>query len=251
MVKILLDFDSYWELISNLSEKNIIKPTDRVLLLGCINKQICSAIASLVEQGHVVAAYDTSDLTLLNKQSYDLINTNLGYISMGLQNIFFTNQYDIVIYFHRHSSLLEQTNIFFRIGNALVPHGKFVLFSPLLNKLDILAELTAIQPKWRKRFGAIKLTEHLLTYQEHLALLDQTGFRLEHAEKIDTPLRFHTPASMDFFVLNCLPQIKKLSKTLQAEFINDLTIGFLMNFSDKASIPFNIPILQAISGKNM
>jgi ubiquinone/menaquinone biosynthesis C-methylase UbiE len=223
-----------------------IKPTDRILDIGCGDGKITADMANIVTQGQVLGTDISAQMIQFATRTYT--QNNLGFMVMDAEINVFRKQFELVTSFCCLHWVRRQLTALKGIKSALVDNGRAVLLVPLRHEeLYSAIESVVGSEKWNQFFVGFVNPHVFFTKEEYNQLLiDAELSPLSLDEKI-TPYTFRTKDEMEKFLKAWLPHIKRLPNELHDEFMTDIGNKFLEQNPQESNSTITLPLrmLQA------
>lgn len=218
-----------------------IKPTDRILDIGCGDGKITADMAALVEQGQVIGTDISAQMIHFATRTY--IQNNLGFMVMDAEMNVFRKQFELVTSFCCLHWVRQQLTALKGIKSALVDDGRAALLVPLRHEeLYSAIESVVESEKWRRFFTGF-INPHIFFSKEQYnqLLIDAELSPLSLDEKI-IPYTFRTKNEMERFLKAWLPHIKKLPEESHDEFMTDIGNKFLEQNPQETDVAITLPL---------
>lgn len=218
-----------------------IKPTDRILDIGCGDGKITADMAALVKKGQVIGTDISSQMIHFATRTH--VQNNLGFMVMDAEINVFRKQFELVTSFCCLHWVRRQLAALKGIKSALVDNGRAVLLVPLRHEeLYSAIESVVESEKWNQFFVGFVNPHVFFTKEEYNQLLiDAELSPLSLDEKI-IPYSFRTKDEMEKFLKAWLPHIKRLPEKLHDEFMTDIGNKFLQQNPQEANTTITLPL---------
>ncbi|GEM_PF-624733 len=203
-----------------------IKPTDRILDIGCGDGRVTANMAGIANKGMVLG----TDLSpeMIQSASREYKKSNLGFMVMDAQKNIFQNQFDVVTSFCCLHWVAEQLHALTGIKNSLTENGKAILLVPLRHEeLYTAIESTVANPKWSKYFEGFTNPHNFFTQEKYAKLLNDSGLEKRSMQTEIMTYEFDTKRNMELFLKAWLPHMKHVPNDKHDEFLSDIGDAFL------------------------
>jgi trans-aconitate methyltransferase len=206
-----------------------LKPTDRILDIGCGDGKITSDMGKMVPSGQVLGTDISNEMIQsATKEHTSTPQTNIGFMVMDAEKNIFRNQFDIVTSFCCLHWVKEQRQALIGIKNALVPTGKAILLVPLRHEeLYTAIESVVSEKKWCNFFKGFSNPHVFFTKEKYSTLLNSAGLEKQTMQEKIMSYEFDTKRNMELFLKAWLPHMKLIPESKHDDFLSDISNTFL------------------------
>lgn len=218
-----------------------IKPTDRILDIGCGDGKITADMANIVKQGQVIGTDISAQMIHFATRTY--AQSNLGFMVMDAEVNVFRKQFDLVTSFCCLHWVRQQLTALKGIKSALTDNGKAILLVPLRHEeLYLAIESMVESEKWNQFFVGFVNPHIFFTREQYNQLLINAELSPQSLDEKIIPYTFRTKDEMERFLKAWLPHIKRLPENLHDEFMTDIGNKFLEQNPQANSATITLPL---------
>lgn len=221
-----------------------IKPTNKILDIGCGDGRITLDLAKMVPQGRIVGTDLSDEMVAFAKKKYlSSDRNNLEFMVMDAEKNTFTHQFDMAISFFCLQWVRNQLSVLKGIKNALVPGGKVVLTLPLISDAERVIGTIALSEKWGSYFTNFENPRIDFEPRAYAKWLEDAGLEKEALKEKVLSYEFGSQRDAELFLKACMPHVKKLPESKQDEFLADVVTSSLKDHSAKNKLYFSLNML--------
>ncbi len=200
---------------------------ETILDIGCGDGRTSREIAKKIPHGEILGIdASNSMIEIANKNNK---YTHLRFQLMNVQQIDFSNQFDVGICFFCMQWVPDKKDTFRRIYQSLKQQGRFLMIVPLPHPyLPMIRQQLISSPRWKKYFGYYEDPLIYINDSNYEIYAQTAGFREFHSRIDDTPVIFKNyDIFFDFLNqmtphLSCLPLPNE-----KADFMHELLEQYL------------------------
>jgi ubiquinone/menaquinone biosynthesis C-methylase UbiE len=149
-----------------------IKPTDRILDIGCGDGKITAYLANTATSGLVVGTDISQDMIDYARKEYTQKYDNLGFMVMDAKKNIFKKQFDIVVSSFCLHWVRDQLKALIGIKESLVENGKmFIILCSGIAEMQYCIDSVINNSKWREYFNEFHDPRCTFTEEEYCRLL--------------------------------------------------------------------------------
>lgn len=220
-----------------------IKPTDRILDIGCGDGKITADISKLTADGQVIGTDISAEMIHFATRLHASSHRNLGFMVMNAEINVFINQFDLVTSFCCLHWVRKQLDALKGIKKALVENGRALLLVPLRHEeLYSAIESVLEYSKWRQFFIGFVNPHMFFTCPEYQKLLSDAGLKMETFDEQIMQYTFRTKEEMESFLKAWLPHIKQIPPSLHRDFMSDISQRYLTENNQTNTTKITLPL---------
>jgi|SRR5580704_1393447 trans-aconitate 2-methyltransferase len=204
-----------------------VKPTERVLDLGCGNGKVTAEIAKRVGRGSVVGIDSSAEMIAFAQSHVDpAAHPNLRFETCDVRQLPFRNEFDLVVSFNALHWITDQAVALRSIRSAmkqdaraqlrLVPAGR-------RKSLENVIEETRLSERWSRYFAGFHDPYLHLTADQYATLAERSGLNVLHVTTSDNTWDFGSrPAFAAFGMVTFVEWTKCLPEAERPAFVSDV-----------------------------
>ena len=229
-----------------------IKPTDRILDIGCGDGKITADIAEIVKNGQVIGTDISQQMIHFATRAHTPRYGNLGFMVMNAELNVFRKQFDVVTSFCCLHWVRKQSDALKGIQLALVENGKALLLVPLRHQ-ELYSAIEAVvdSKPWSPFFAGFTNPHMFFSRAQYKKLLLDSGMSPQTLDETTMQYTLRTKLEFEMFLKAWLPHIKMIPESLQNKFMDDIGNKYIESNPDFASdagigLPLRMLKVQAI-----